>query len=199
MVRFITSPIRSFREVAQREPHWAAAAAPFMAVGVLNGTTAGLVARRTMATLPDDVPLWPLVIFGSLAGMFGTLGFATAAVLVVVVINLLFSGQGSRKVVECALLAYWVQVPWAAFSLLLMGLWFHPESSTPETIGQTLEGMRADPLQRTADLVGVYFNVWIAVLHACTLYTVAGFSRWATWIAGCGLAVTFGFVPWLLG
>lgn len=199
MVRFVTSPILLFREVAQREPHWAAAATPFIAVGVLNGVAAGLVAWRTMAALPDEVPLWPLVIFGSLAGMFGTLGFTTAAVLVVVVINLLSSGQESRKVVECALLAYWVQVPWAAFSLLLMGLWFHPEPSTPETIGQTLESMRTDSFQRTVSLVGAYFNVWIAILHACALYAVAGFSCWATWVAGCGLAATFGLVPWFLG
>lgn len=198
MVRFVTSPIRSFREVTQREPHWVAAATPFTTVGVLNGAVAGLVTWRTMAALPDEMLLWPLVIVGFLGGMFGALGFATATVLVVVIINLLSGGQESRKVAECALLAYWVQVPWSAFIVLAMGLWFHPEPSTPETIGQTLERMSADPLQRTVSLVGTYFNVWIVVLHACVLYAVAGFSRWATWVAGCGLAATFGIVPWLL-
>ena len=119
----------------------------------------------------------------------------------------LFAGSGrARRLVEFSALAYWVQVVWAAVSLIAVLVAYSPSPlDLPISRGRlAVEGAMAEyladeagtPFMLSIRLVGVYFGLWFTALQACALRVVSGFSVVAASAAGVvmGFGIHLAFV-----
>ena len=119
----------------------------------------------------------------------------------------LFAGSGrARRLVELSALAYWVQVVWAAVSLIAVLVAYSPSPlDLPISRGRlAVEGAMAEyladeagtPFMLSIRLVGVYFGLWFTALQACALRVVSGFSVVAASAAGVVMGFAFILLPW---
>ena len=126
-----------------------------------------------------------------------------------VALDLLFTRSGqARRMVECAALAYWSQVPWSLATVGILLWWFDPEPLrlSPDTSSSELSArimayqhdLRSTPLMETVHVVGLYFGIWLVALQATALRVVSGFSVRGAWAAGILLAVLFVVAPYAL-
>ena len=125
-----------------------------------------------------------------------------------VALDLLFTGSGqSRRLVECAALAYWSQVPWSLATVGILLWCFDPEplqlspdmssSELPARIMAYQDDLRSTPLMETVHVVGLYFGMWLVALQAAALRVVSGFSVPGAWAAGILLATLFVVIPYV--
>ena len=207
-----TSPVRFFRKVLSRPPAWGCAFAPVGLAMVLVSASSVVAAVRGHTVLErayggDVVPVSAMAIVGvlmALVGMGASFWLSAGALLV---LDLLFAGSGrARRLVEFSALAYWVQVVWAAVSLIAVLVAYSPSPlDLPISRGRlAVEGAMAEyladesrtPFMLSIRLVGVYFGLWFTALQACALRVVSGFSVVAASAAGVVMGFAFILLPW---
>ena len=124
-----------------------------------------------------------------------------------VALDLLFTGSGqARRMVECAALAYWSQVPWSLAIVGILLWWFDPEPLrlSPDMNSSELSArimayqndLQSTPLMETVHVVGLYFGMWLVALQATALRVVSGFSVGGAWAAGILLGTLFVAIPY---
>lgn len=198
-------------------PGWMRAAAPVALQMTLLSVGGSVMYLRGLAGITENLPggmgpggpLSPalvvtLAVVSVVAGVAVTFWLAAGAM---VALDLLFAGSGqARRLVECAALAYWTQVPWSLATVGILLWWFDPEplrvssdmSSSELTARMTAyqNDLQSTPLMATTRVVGMYFGLWLAALQAAALRAVSGFSVGGAWAAGILLALLFVGIPY---
>ncbi len=194
----VHSPIVLFRHVRDREHRWLRAFVPVILLAVLTAANAGMISSRTVTASGIDSGVGLFVVVAALVvSAIGTLLIVAGSVFVVSLFHLLATGSGSRKLIECALIAYWVQVPWSLVGLSMIAVLFQPEPGGD--VERAIEDVRRMPTVRLAGIIGAYFTAWTSALHAAALRVVSKFYVLTSIVCWIFLSGLFAVLPWWLG
>ena len=199
IVKLAVSPILFYQERVAGPPRWSSPVAALVCCGALVAMAQVLAAARALGDFRTDVgALLSVLTIGTFAFLFV---LQTGAV--VCLERLFSSARNGRRLVECSALAYWTQVPVAAFGV---GFWALMESGEPVLpanagfgwammeVGQA--AVFSQPAVLLFEDLATCCSLWVVALQAAALRAVSKFSVGGAAAAGCLLGLLFVALPW---
>ena len=202
IVKLAVSPILFYQERVAGPPRWASPVAALVCCGALAAMAQVLAATRAWGDFRTDVgALLSVLMIGTFAFLFV---LQTGAV--VCLERLFSSARNGRRLVECSALAYWTQVPLAAFGV---GFWALMESGEPPVLpanagfwtvmaasSQAVAAQQSLPAVLLFEDLATCYSLWVVALQAAALRAVSKFSVGGAAAAGCLLGLLFVALPW---
>ena len=199
IVKLAVSPIQFYQERVAGPPRWASPVAALVCYGALTAMASLVSAARALGEFRTDAGA---VVSVLAIGAFAFL-FVLQAGVVVCIERLFSSARNGRRLVECSALAFWTQVPLAAFSVGFWGLMEPGEPVLPANAGlmAIAEELAAAPLLSLPAVLlfedlATYYSLWVVALQAAALRAVSKFSVGGAAAAGCLLGLLFVALPW---
>ena len=203
-LRILDSPVRFMEARAASGPpslRWALL--PVALNALLVGSVAVITQSRFSVigpgmTEPVKVQVVSAFLAIPLAALFGMVGFAARAGIVVAFDVLTSQSGQATRIIELVGLAYWTQLIWAVPAVGAMWFLFDPPPMAVRGQGADLlqasmrygETLAAEPLQVAISQTQQMFGIWLVALNACALRIVGKLTTAGT----CAAAIVLGIV-----